>query len=70
MVQKRYVRADEERAAFEQVQGLGRAGEAILPMRKEEEEGPTQAGVLAKDADSRRGACPDTAARFSGSVTG
>jgi 5'-deoxynucleotidase YfbR-like HD superfamily hydrolase len=51
MVQKRYVRADEERAAFEQVQDLGRAGRAIFQMWKEVEEGSTEAGVIAKDAE-------------------
>src|SRR5262245_38611439 len=51
LVQKLYVQVDEERAAFEQVQDLGRAGRAIFQMWKEVEEGSTEAGVIAKDAE-------------------
>jgi putative hydrolase of HD superfamily len=51
MVQKRYVRVDEERAALEQVQDLGTAGKTIFQMWKEVEEGSTEAGIIAKDAE-------------------
>jgi putative hydrolase of HD superfamily len=51
MVQKRYLRVDEERAALEQVQDLGTAGKAIFQMWKEVEEGSTEAGIIAKDAE-------------------
>ena len=51
MVQKRYLRVDEERAALEQVQDLGMAGKAIFQLWKEVEEGSTEAGIIAKDAE-------------------
>jgi putative hydrolase of HD superfamily len=51
LVQKRYVRVDGERAAFEQMQDLGRAGRTVFQMWKEVEEGSTEAGVIAKDAE-------------------
>src|SRR5262245_61684506 len=51
MVQKRYLRVDEERAALEQVQDLGTVGKAIFQMWKEVEEGSTEAGIIAKDAE-------------------
>src|SRR5262249_41967950 len=51
LAQKRYLQVDGERAGFEQVQNLGRAGRAIFQMWKEVEEGSTEAGILAKDAE-------------------
>ena len=50
-VQKRYVRVDAERAALEQMQDLGTAGRAVFQMWKEVEEGSTEAGIIAKDAE-------------------
>lgn len=50
-VQRRYVVLDEARAAEEQVEGLGAAGEEILQMWDEVERGESEAGRIAKDAE-------------------
>ena len=50
-VQRKYLKLDEEGAAREQVRDLGSAGSAILRMWLEVEEGQTEAGRLAKDAE-------------------
>lgn len=50
-VQRKYLKLDEEGAARHQMEGLGLAGKAILDMWLEVEEGKTEAGKLAKDAE-------------------
>ena len=50
-VQRKYVVLDEIRAAAEQMQGLGAAGDEILRMWEEVEGGITEAGRIAKDAE-------------------
>jgi putative hydrolase of HD superfamily len=50
-VQRRYMKLDEEGAAREQMEGLGAAGKAIFEMWLEVENGETEAGRLAKDAE-------------------
>ncbi len=51
LVQKKYLNVDEERAASEQSDALGAAGQAILQMWREVDEQSTRAGVIAKDAE-------------------
>lgn len=50
-VQRKYLTLDEAGAARDQTQGLGLAGKAIFEMWLEVEEGKTEAGRLAKDAE-------------------
>lgn len=50
-VQRKYLKLDEEGAARDQTHGLGLAGRAIFEMWREVEEGATEAGRLAKDAE-------------------
>ena len=50
-VQRKYLKLDEEGAARHQTEGLGLAGKAIFEMWLEVEEGQTEAGKLAKDAE-------------------
>lgn len=50
-VQRKYLKIDEEGAARHQTEGLGLAGKAIFQMWLEVEEGKTEAGRIAKDAE-------------------
>ena len=50
-VANRYVTADEERAAQEQMEPLGEMGRDILSLWTETENRSTEAGIIAKDAD-------------------
>jgi len=51
LLQKRYVKIDGERAIADQVDGLGMAGATIKQMWKEVEDGSSEAGIIAKDAE-------------------
>jgi putative hydrolase of HD superfamily len=50
-VQRKYLQLDEEGAARDQTKELGGAGRTILEMWRAVEEGDTEAGQLAKDAE-------------------
>lgn len=50
-VQRKYLQLDEEGAARDQTKELGRAGDAIFQMWRDVEDGKTEAGRLAKDAE-------------------
>lgn len=50
-VQRKYLQLDEEGAARDQTKELGRAGDAIFQMWQDVEEGKTEAGRIAKDAE-------------------
>lgn len=50
-VQRNYLKLDEEGAALNQTRGLGLAGQAIFEMWREVEDGATEAGQIAKDAE-------------------
>lgn len=51
VIQRKYVKLDEQRAASDQVSGLGKAGQAIINMWNEVENANTDAGRIAKDAE-------------------
>jgi len=51
VIQRKYVKLDEERAANDQVSGLGEAGANILKMWNDVENANTKAGRIAKDAE-------------------
>ena len=51
VIQRKYIKLDEERAASDQVSGLGNAGESIIKMWNEVEYANTTAGRIAKDAE-------------------
>ncbi len=50
-VQRKYLQINEEEAARDQTEGLGFAGKAIFDMWHALEEGQSEAGRLAKDAE-------------------
>lgn len=50
-VANRYVTADKERAALEQLEPLGEAGRSILALWRQDHRRDTAGGIIAKDAD-------------------